>query len=688
MPNSRSAELWTGQIRFEDENSSSMVTYFVPRRHPSNQMSRNMLLVARIHKALEGFCNAAGRSQRAGLLCNRFTILRRASFNHNEHVIEMCGLQLSLASNLLSGVKGLLGMGLMSSHRLNEVAAAAVMVVSTLDPHYDPLSLDALEDLPDSGDDIEPKLHICSLAVQLLCLGFISYCQGHSGSIRPFFLDVPQKKITMLGSQPFDGNRVSIIAELVELTCVGEMIQDSVLVFRTSALPELTNAPKVMPKYDVLASPEDLIDTWGPGQFIMDTSVKGPATIAAIRICGGVLKSSLNADGKFHWGYDTGLQQFSLFDARTKILIGASIGVRVNDACHIYEEQSWLDSSSYMDHLGPCDSKWDTTGRQGTIAAGKFVTISFSATQSRLPGQSLKQIVLARPDEELLPFLQSSWGLQVSFCTGVARRVPLSELVADLMPTFIESRFSVPHLWPYLKDKRDIIGTFRDGDIQTWFQKRSNKSQDLILQLVRSILSTMQHTGIDREGKHFVVAWILKNQPIQCFKIPCHKKENYWAQMLADSRDCATFAYITPKCLVCDGVECRGPSAKWTNMSTRLETAVCRRQDSEGTSALEWHPWTLRHSDLYFIGESNSTLLVTVYKPSGIDRPRLHISWSLMPQKIKCRINFKDWPKAVQGQLRERQTAATPAERVLVLAAAACKQKDQVRTDHMIWPSI
>lgn len=186
---------------------------------------------------------------------------------------------------------------------------------------------------------------------------------------------------------------------------------------------------------------------------------------------------------------------------------------------------------------------------------------------------------------------------------------------------------------------------------------------------MRAILSILQPTGIDKKGKHLIVAWIQKNRPFQCFKVPCHKdtQATYWAQLLADSEHCATFAYITPKCLVSNALRCRGPQAKWSNVSALLETAVCRHHPSQGQSAVATQPWALKHSDLYSIGKIDALLLVKVHRPNNDDRPLLHVSWSEIPKQIIYRLRLKITPKGLQ-RLRERQTEDSPAEVVLILA--------------------
>ncbi|PVH69332.1 hypothetical protein DL98DRAFT_379900, partial [Cadophora sp. DSE1049] len=210
--------------------------------------------------------------------------------------------------------------------------------------------------------------------------------------------------------------------------------------------------------------------------------------------------------------------------------------------------------------------------------------------------------------------LESPWGLQVSFCTGIAKRVTLCEMIADLMPAFVESLLPVPDLWLDLRDKHNIVDAFRSGGIQNWLGARPEQSRNFVLRVIDMILSVMKHTGIDRAGKYFVIGWIKKCQPFQCFKVPCHREAaaTYWAQILADSRECATFAYITPRCLQNGSVTCRGPSSSWENASTLLETAVCRYQPT--LVAASTQPWELRHSDLYSIGKFDTPLTVKVHR--------------------------------------------------------------------------
>lgn len=54
----------------------------------------------------------------------------------------------------------------------------------------------------------------------------------------------------------------------------------------------------------------------------------------------------------------------------------------------------------------------------------------------KVKARTLKQAKLESADNELIPFLEDPFGVQVSLCTGVSRRVTLRKMLADLMPVF------------------------------------------------------------------------------------------------------------------------------------------------------------------------------------------------------------------------------------------------------------
>jgi hypothetical protein len=330
------------------------------------------------------------------------------------------------------------------------------------------------------------------------------------------------------------------------------------------------------------------------------------------------------------------------------------------------EKSRWENSYESLENLGPFEDYWESTQKQIGFQGGQFFNAQYNHTWIKTPGISLKQIQLSLPDDLLFPFLQSPWGLQVSFCTSVARRVPLRELIGDVMPALVESLFPIPPQWESLKVDHKILDAFQRSDLQEWLGNLGSELRVLVVRIIRYILLVLKDTGIGKKGEYFVIAWIQRAKPFQCFKVPC-KRESHWARILADSVDCATFAYVTSRCLETGGLKCRGPTAMWLNRSALLETAVCRHKQSEEQPKSAAMPWALKHADLYSMGKPDSLLWVRVDRPSSNENARLHVMWSMIPPEFLFRLDVKRLPKRLQ-RIRERQAIDAPAENVVVVS--------------------
>lgn len=153
--------------------------------------------------------------------------------------------------------------------------------------------------------------------------------------------------------------------------------------------------------------------------------------------------------------------------------------------------------------------------------------------------------------------LNRPWGLQVSFCMGVARLVSLRLLLADMLPTFV-ANLGLPPAWSDLQQHGIIAALQQGGDnFKQWFDglgalAHSQDLQTLTKRLIRHILLVLRDTGIDREQKTFSIAcpqWYDAERPISmCLPVRA-ENASLWAQILADSEHCATFACMTSLCL-------------------------------------------------------------------------------------------------------------------------------------------
>jgi hypothetical protein len=101
------------------------------------------------------------------------------------------------------------------------------------------------------------------------------------------------------------------------------------------------------------------------------------------------------------------------------------------------------------------------------------------------------------------------------------------------------------------------------------------------MRLVQQILAALQDTGLRPDGSHFLVAWPREGIVNRGFRIHLDSDANKWAAMLADSEDCATFAYIHNTFLeASSSFTCRGPNPEWQGRLNLLETAVLSHASS------------------------------------------------------------------------------------------------------------
>lgn len=524
-------------------------------------------------------------------------------------------------------------------------------------------------------------LHYCALAAQFLCSAFLSYIQAHVGSINPFFLDKPQRKLILLGNQRVPGD-FTINAELVELTCLAEMTQQLVIAFSSRTTSQELYLDSRTSRYDVLTNAEDCLDTWGPGYFIH--YIVNPNKIHAVALSGGFIYLVNSKALRFHWTKGKLSESASLiaFEPCTTMRIAAAVSVNRN--CRIDEAVYRESSFCALEPLGTQEVFWEARERQAGLQGGQYFMGTYNQTWKKIPGTTLKQRTLQQPNDwRLIYFLDQSWGLQISFCTSVARRVSLRELVTDLLPMFINPLEQ--DAWQELVSGHDIMKAFTEGNVFSWLLTLSPSLRLYVLTLVRTILEQLQHTGIDRRNTTLVIAWPQEGDIERGLKIPC-KAETCWAHVIADAEDCATFAYVTSRCLETNHVKCRGSLRAWQNASKMLVTEMSpsepEGQPVTATNATITTPtvpviiaatgtiqWELEDQKLYYIKKIDSLLRVKVEKPNpaSSDVTHLVVATSKMPQGLRKRLLLRGEQRRTY-RIRERQAVGERAELVVIRA--------------------
>ncbi|KAF4447977.1 hypothetical protein F53441_8568 [Fusarium austroafricanum] len=505
---------------------------------------------------------------------------------------------------------------------------------------------------PEASGDLDP-LFLEALAAQFLSLAFALYAQGHCEPFRPFFLDTSLKRILLIGNQIWSPSFTGpcILASSVGLTCFGEMVQRRVFTFRYF---EAFERSKVFSgsdmQFDLKACPEDLLDTWGPGDFIIPNNE--PENLHAISIGGGLIvstfKKSKAKDSKpqipvLHWSSSQELDPTSTaFPRNAKMVIGSR--VFINQSCRVTAEKQIELAAQYLENLGTFSNYWEPSERQvgigfqgGQSAVG---ILSFAQTWVKKRGMTNKSKILAqRP--LFISDLEGPYAVQVSFCTGIARRVRLRELLADILPVYVKNLATPPLHRDKLIGGSEILEILRDDNFTVRYQGLNRDLQAEFESLAFAVLSLLRDTGVDKDRENLVIGCIRPKIAAQCFKIPL-KKESLWAQMVADSEGVATFAYAATRCFETDRVKCRGPIKHWDNKTALFWTDVslCRGELVEEGVIQHQAQWRLRDSEAYLI-RLDEPLLARVLSPDVQNEPDLLVSKSTIPASFLIRLNGK-----------------------------------------------
>lgn len=231
--------------------------------------------MSRLRNSLGRFCLAAGHAQAAGLCCDSFTILWLPTQHTSQQLppnssVEVCRIDFELPLQLLLRLEDLSAIHNMSPADVLRVRKTASQILRPFVQGITEVSF---------HDSVNAGLQICSLATQVVCLGFLSYAQAHAGTIRPFFLDTPLKKIRLLGNLASTDGQDWIEASLYNLTCMGDMIQSQILAFNLmqARIPSLPSTKETM--YNLCTDAYDLLDTWGPGDFLIQRTSMMPFAI-------------------------------------------------------------------------------------------------------------------------------------------------------------------------------------------------------------------------------------------------------------------------------------------------------------------------------------------------------------------------------------------------------------------------
>ena len=618
--------------------------------------------------AMTRFCKAAAALQDHEYCCNVFTLLvSRSAPDSQFRGVDMVSIAFqtledfrqslsALRPQTLGGFSRVWTRDLTACSTIGERILSIFVVSSKVS--------DTLHGPVQSQLSVDYHLHFCALATQLVGLGLVFYTQGHLGPLSCPSSSHDLTDFELLGT---GDERLSIKADLHELTCLGEMIGGSVFVFQVVLAMTASSASQTLPNapVDFRGRGVDLVETWGPGLFISEAGAPYGCRLYAIEIGGGVIRpvrsGSTNHNPTrpmFHWSsqYDSynEMRTLQMFDAWDEIQIGA---VKIRSACPLDPEKCRKMSQTFLCNLGTRKDYWELAERQVAFQTGYYTVIQVGNLYARKLGKTVKQQLVEQ--WSLLPNLRMlavPWGLQISLCTGIAKRVSLRKLIEDSMFAHVDTlKYDQWH--KILPNARAAF----QGSIclKSWIEMLSSDEKICLIAIVSCILDLLQQTGVDRKAGYLSVLWPDASSSSYGVRIPCND-ENSWTRILQDSESCATFATVTFTCFEGPNHECRNMVApKWQYRGGLLSTAVCRDLTMERATADDSSQLQLEDGQRYWVGKVSGDCWVVVRKVKD-DDVCLIVRSNRFPKVLSQ--NF--WRSNV---LRERPDVSFEAEDVLVL---------------------
>ena len=425
--------------------------------------------------------------------------------------------------------------------------------------------------------------------IQLLCLSLTSYAGSHASDFDRSCLGQAQPIVFRIGA--FGDLDPVITLQRKKLSCLNAFVGGSVWVFNSSC-EGLQNGgqPRDEIALAISTSLEELADLWGPAwtkesddfQQINHINVER-GFIYQPRFIPFMFREQLcEGEVACHWASWNDIEGFDAvpFPKYARLLIGIDWDgeesqFQVNRTCSKTSAQLYINLKSRNEEifLGTDRTRFSLESHNLNLGVSHPVSFGSQLGFKRVPGRTVKaMLILDWSGETPTPLgLDVIFGLEVSACTGNARRIKLWEIfkvkeiqdfVEVTMADQLPNSLLISGFW-------DAFGTDFDAFLRKWTTDSSFR--DASRNVIRKVIQTLRDTGID--GDKQLRAWWPDAKGHRAFKIK--SDQNQWVRMLKDSDTTAVFAVISSNCFQFfdeKGITCS--SAFQSKRRTVLRTAV------------------------------------------------------------------------------------------------------------------
>ncbi|KAI4218325.1 MAG: hypothetical protein L6R36_009017, partial [Xanthoria steineri] len=401
---------------------------------------------------------------------------------------------------------------------------------------------------PTSHNLSELTITVRGLAL-LIDVGLVSYVRSHgSGFDGSYFSGDLRKLEVNLGDKLIFG------CDWAKLACLHSFLDTrEVWVFDFSGIDN-SSWRRRLRRHSLCARMEDIADIWGP----VYTVPTGTGKVKYYGVSKGVIyrvksnkESPIPGAKLCHYSSRSSFvrKETSRLLANMDelalsqddlLLIGA--GFCENASCNYTMSAFTKENASAMTVLGTKDSAWKWDSRGLTVGLSKYMGVTMSGTQKLMPQTTLKQHVLDKwttmPSQSNPAVLNQYLGVEISHCTGDARRISLKTLmISKPIRPILERQVPDWHRKPWGEALNKALHSSKREDIvNVWKEHASNRND--IADLVCCALQVLDTTGWN-EQEVFNSAVLIDNEE---WVVPVPSNLNSWVVALKDTH--LTSAYV------------------------------------------------------------------------------------------------------------------------------------------------
>ena len=412
----------------------------------------------------------------------------------------------------------------------------------------------------------------------LIDVGLVSYVRSH-GSGSDFGGDLHRIEVNT-------GDNLSFGCYCAKLACLHSFLDSrKVWVFDFSGIHKSSWQRKFR-SHSLCGRMEDIADIWGP----VYTVLTGTGNVKYYGVSKGIIyrveskkESPITGAKLCHYSSRSSFVKKNasrllanmdelVLSHDDLLLIGA--GFCENANCNYTMSAFTEESTSAMTVLGTKSSIWNWDSRGFTFGLSKNLGVTVSGTQKRIPETTLKQHILdswtTMPSRRNPAVLNQYLGVEISHCTGNARRISLKTLmISEPMRPILERQVPHWHQTPWGEALNKALHSPDKNDlVNVWNEHKSNR--DEIADLVCCVLQVLNDTGWN-EQKVFNSAVLIDNEE---WAVPVPSNLNSWLVALKDTPLTSAYVITNDICFGCEVPDRTISTCNTSQAFTALETQI------------------------------------------------------------------------------------------------------------------